>query len=207
MPTLLERYHQGEAKISRVEQEVDLSKHSAPLQRVWGLLDRECPVKYLIANGRMAEFDLYTTLEALRELRLIEIHATEATEEISTAPGRRGASADEPKHVLQTMGIVALSATLLLAAWVWMPAKHLGPRQDQLSAEAERWRSEAEQAQLEALLDLYYGANGKYPKTLSGLQAVGLLDVDIQPSALWSYSLRPGEASYDLERKTPNPAS
>jgi hypothetical protein len=203
MPSHNERYHRGEATITRAQQDGDVSKLSSGVQRVWSLIDRERPAKYLIANGRMAEFDLYTTLEALRELKLIEIHPPEGGSEFFVETDRRTVVVEEPSNALPAMAISALSIVVLIAAWLWIPAKHFGRAQDHVIAHAEAWSEEAGRAQIEAVLDLYYGSAGKYPASLSVLRSVGLLPEDRIPERVWQYRPTQNGRDYELARVEP----
>jgi hypothetical protein len=206
MPSHIKRFHRGEATISRSQADADVSKLSSGVQRVWSLLDQERPARYLIANGRMSEFDLYTTLEALRELKLIEIHAPEGGSEFFVETDRRTVPVEEPKNAVPALALSALSVIVLAAAWLWIPAGHFGPSQDHVGTHAETWREEAGRAQIEAVLDLYYGSTGRYPTNLGMLRTVGLLSDDRVPERVWQYRPSPDGSGYELERIDPQAA-
>jgi len=193
MPTLRERYESGSTKISRSEQEVDLDKLSPGIRRIYTLLDGEKAVHALVAQGKMSEFDVYTTLEAMRETQLIELHAAgkPGGAHDDRASTTRGATVRAPRAL--TVALAIASCLALAGAWwqspVWRGARSMPPT-------AERWMENSTRARIEAELELFRNGHGRYPQNeaqfvASGLSREGVFDG-------FDYEVGDGGASYEL---------
>lgn len=196
MPTLREKYQNGEMKIRRSEEEVDVERLSPGVRRLLGFLDRERTVHALVAVGKMSEFDVYTTLEAMREMRLITLQAsTTATgHEESERTAREKYLGATPRGL--SFALVVLSLASLTVAMKMSPL--LQPERNQPRGSAARWADSVARAAIEAQLEIFRSGHGRYPQGEEQLLADGLSEAGLFEG--YAYLASGDGRSYRLER-------
>jgi hypothetical protein len=196
MPTLREKYQNGEMKIRRSEAEADVERLSAGVRRLLSLLDRERAVHALIAGGKMSEFDVYTTLEAMREMGLISLHAAAGVQgpeskERSERERRLGAT---PRGM--SIALALLSLAVLAAAAQRSP--FLKPERNTPHGNSARWADSVARAAIEAQLEIFRSGHGRYPQGEAQLLADGLSEAGLLEG--YAYLATADGRAYRLER-------
>jgi hypothetical protein len=196
MPTLREKYQNGEMKIRRSEEEIDVERLSPGVRRLLGLLDRERAVHALVAGGKMSEFDVYTTLEAMREMRLITLQASTAGagHEASERTAREKYLGATPRGL--SFALVMLSLATLTVAMKMSPL--LRPERNQPRGSAARWVDSVARAAIEAQLEIFRSGHGRYPQGEEQLLADGLSEAGLFEG--YAYLASGDGRSYRLER-------
>lgn len=198
MPSLQERYHEGEAKIRRASDDVELSKLSDGIRRVWTLLDDERTVNEIVERARMSQFELLTTLEAMREQHWISIHAPVGQRAIKGTTRDSNVYVREESATPAGIALAFLALILLPVLWWWQPAAKLAGHHPEAAVRSQMWRHDAERAHLERSLETFFAGHQSYPPTLEALTGVGLLPDDNTVVQRWNYRCSPNRRSYEL---------
>ena len=165
---------------------------TAPEQRVLPLVDGLRPLRDIIAQSRLVEFEVYEAMHHLFELGVIEISLGAAPVKVTPLP--KETVAPPPRSVAAPVAILFVIASAVIGMWATpalyaKAARAVRPAPDQASSVDDSQR-------LATALEIYRSLRGTYPGELRALSREGVLPPSTVSSFVRRFEYESNGATY-----------
>ncbi len=165
---------------------------TAPEQRVLPLVDGLRPVRDIIAQSKLVEFEVYEALHHLLELGVIEVSLGAAPAKVT--PIVKEAVAPPRRSMAAPVAVVFLALSFAIGRWATPALYAQAVRAERHAPEASS--SVDESQRLETALEIYRSVRGSYPTELRALSRDGVLPSSAVSSFVKRFQYESDGATY-----------
>jgi len=195
--SLQEIYFANSVRMVRTEKDASGLELGERMRHVLQILGRESTLGAVLAQGRMSHFDMLQSLEALRDMGLLEILDSPAAAELSEDV----LEVDLTPRANHTASLLLVAFALFAIAVTWwsQPLRGYAERSTPGRVRALAFDMGQERARIDAALTLYREVNHEFPERLESLKDPLYLGEDFEGYSRYHYT-RSSRNEYRLTR-------